>query len=126
MAERLRDKQIPIDLFISSTANRALTTAGFFAEAYQLPKNKIQEVRKLYHAHPAIFYEVISDIDDAVTTAALFSHNPGITEFVNELTTTRIDNMPTCAVFAVTADIAHWKDFAKAKKTFWFLDYPKR
>jgi phosphohistidine phosphatase len=68
---------------------------------------------------------VIATIEDAVTTAAVFSHNPGITTFVNDLTKTRIDNMPTCGIFAVQAEIDHWKDFAEAKKVFWFFDYPK-
>ena len=125
MGQRTKDKDVLIDLFISSPANRALTTAGYFADAYGVQKNTIIQVKKLYHAPPAVFYEVIRDIADEITTAAIFSHNPGITEFVNELTATKLDNMPTCSVFAVSADIEHWKDFAKAKKTFRFFDYPK-
>lgn len=125
MAKRLLDKNIKINLFISSSANRALTTAGYFADAYGISQSKIQQVRKLYHAHPPIFYEVIKSIPDEVETAALFSHNPGITEFVNDLITGKIDNMPTCGIFGVSADITKWKDFAGAKKTFWFFDYPK-
>ena len=125
MAQRLLDKQIVIDAFISSPANRALTTANFFAEAYSLKGGKLKTVQKLYHAHPVAFYEVIAAIDDSIQTAAIFSHNPGITAFVNELTQTNIDNMPTCSVFAVKAETDHWKDFRAAKKSFWFFDYPK-
>jgi len=58
-------------------------------------------------------------------TIAIFSHNPGITDFANLLTDTRIDNMPTCSVFAVKADIRNWEDFEKASKQFWFFDFPK-
>jgi phosphohistidine phosphatase len=125
MAERLLAKEISIDLFISSPAMRAITTAGYFAEAYQVGKEKIKTFCQLYHAPPAVFYEVAGSIEDRFNTVAIFSHNPGITTFVNELTNTRIDNMPTCAVFAVSADIAHWRDFESAKKSFWFFDYPK-
>ncbi len=125
MAQRIKEKEVSIDLFIASTANRALTTAGYFADVYAVQKNTIKQVKKLYHASPQVFYEVIKDMAAHVETAAIFSHNPGITEFVNELTTTKIDNMPTCSIFAVSADIIDWKDFAKAPKTFWFFDYPK-
>ena len=125
MAQRLLDRQITIDAFISSPANRALTTAGYFAKAYQLSKKSIRHFQQLYHAHPDVYYDVLSKLEDTVTTAAVFSHNPGITEFVNELTTTQIDNMPTCGIFAVKADILHWKDFSKGNKTCWFFDYPK-
>jgi phosphohistidine phosphatase len=56
---------------------------------------------------------------------SLFAHNPGITYFVNELTAVQVDNMPTCAVFAISLDIDQWKNFAAAKKHFLFFDYPK-
>lgn len=125
MAQRMLNRQVAIDLFISSPAKRAVTTAKHFLEVYGSGKDRLATVRQLYHAYPAVFYEVISEIDDSIRTAAVFSHNPGITAFVNELTTTQVDNMPTCAVFAIKADTAHWKDFASAKKSFWFFDYPK-
>jgi phosphohistidine phosphatase len=125
MAQRLLDKQVAIDAFISSSAKRALTTAEFFADVYCVEKNKVKTVRKLYHAPPPVFYEVIAAIDDSITTAAIFSHNPGITAFANELTKTRIDDMPTCGIFAVKAETDRWKDFYTANKMFWFFDYPK-
>jgi phosphohistidine phosphatase len=125
MAQRLIDKKITIGAYIASPAKRALTTANLFAETFGAAKGSLKTIQKLYHAAPAVFYEIISGIDDSVETAAVFSHNPGITAFVNELTNTRIDDMPTCAVFAVQIDIDHWKDFRDAKKTFLFFDYPK-
>ncbi len=125
MAQRLVDKDIKVDAFITSPAKRALTTANLFADTLQAPKGSLTTVQKLYHAAPMVFFETIAGIDDGIETAAVFSHNPGITAFVNELTKTRIDDMPTCAIFAVQADIDHWKDFWQSKKTFWFFDYPK-
>jgi phosphohistidine phosphatase len=126
MAQRLIDKEITIDAYITSPAKRALTTANFFAEVHKAKAGTLQTIQKLYHAHTAVFYEVIAAIDDSVETAAIFSHNPGITSFVNELTKTKIDNMPTCGVFAIKAETDHWKDFWPAKKSFWFFDYPKQ
>jgi phosphohistidine phosphatase len=125
MAKRLLDRHVGIDLFISSTANRALTTARHFVDVYEAGKGRLATSKQLYHAYPPAFYEVISEIDDSIRTAAIFSHNPGITAFVNELTDTQIDDMPTCAVFAIKAETEHWKDFHAAKKSFWFFDYPK-
>ncbi len=125
MADRLLAKKISIDAFISSPAKRAITTAGLFAKVYQFDLKKIETIPQLYHAHASVFYEVISEIEDSIKTAALFSHNPGITEFMNELTPTKIDDMPTCGIFAITSTIGKWKNFRKAEKTFWFFDYPK-
>ena len=126
MAERLLDKKVDIDAFISSPANRALTTAGYFAKAYGVQKKEVLLFKELYHAATSTFYEVIGKTANDANTVAVFSHNPGITSFVNELTLTKIDNMPTCAVFAVKADCKNWQDFRTAKKNFWFFDYPKR
>ncbi|HEX8332365.1 MAG TPA: histidine phosphatase family protein [Segetibacter sp.] len=125
MAKRLLKREVDIDAFVSSPANRALTTATYFAEAYDRKQKHIIQVESLYHAEVNVFYKVIDEFDDDFKTVAIFSHNPGITEFVNSLTNTRIDNMPTCGIFAVKAGIKNWKDFAAAQKDFWFFDYPK-
>lgn len=125
MAERLLAKKIEIDLILSSPANRALTTAGFFADAYGLADSRKKTFRTLYHAGPPVFYKVIQSIDDRYHTVAIFSHNPGITAFVNELTDVSIDNMPTCGIFAIQAQIDHWKDFSADTNRFWFFDFPK-
>jgi phosphohistidine phosphatase len=125
MAKRLKDKGIEIDTFISSPAKRARRTARFFAEEYGLGKKDINIEDKLYMASPSALAEIIKDIKDKHNTAILFSHNPGITEFANSLTQVRIDNMPTCAIFAVTANTDTWADFDKSEKNFLFFDYPK-
>jgi phosphohistidine phosphatase len=125
MAKRLLKEEIKIDALVSSPAVRAISTAGYFAEAYGIGKKNLIQEPSLYLAAPQIFFEIISKISDDYKTVAIFSHNPGITEFANLLSTTRIDDMPTCAVFAVKADIKSWKEFETAEKKFWFFDYPK-
>ncbi len=125
MAKRLFDKKITIDAFISSPAKRAKKTAELFCTAYGRLTNEITFVTPLYHAPSEVFYEVIQHIDNSINTAAIFSHNPGITDFVNSLTNARIDNMPTCGIFAIQAPISEWTDFTKAEKEFLFFDYPK-
>ncbi len=125
MAQRVHDQYGKIDAFVSSPAVRALTTATYFAKDFGFHKKDILVFKELYHAAPAAFFDVVSRIDDDIKTAAVFSHNPGITAFVNLLGVAQVDAMPTCAVFAVRADIKHWKDFRPAKKEFWFFDYPK-
>jgi phosphohistidine phosphatase len=125
MAERMLKRGIGIQCFASSTANRALTTAVYFAEAYGKSKKIIHLFPELYHAPEETFYEVITKLPDNCNTVALFSHNPGITDFVNSLTNTRIDNMPTCGIFAIKANTNEWNLFKSAEKEFWFFDYPK-
>jgi len=126
MAQRMLEKKISIDAFVSSPAKRAKKTAELFCQIYKRKEEEIIFVSALYHADAPTFYGTIEQIDDQYNTVALFSHNPGITSFVNELTDTiRVDNMPTCGVFAVKINITKWKDFKKALKEFFFFDYPK-
>jgi phosphohistidine phosphatase len=125
MAKRVKDRQYKIDCFISSPARRARKTAKLFAEVFKYKEEKIIYKSELYHADPETFYSVIEQCGNDYNTIAIFSHNPGITYFVNELTEIKLDDMPTCAVFAVSMDGGKWKDFRKAKKQFLFFDYPK-
>ncbi len=126
MAQRLLAKKIKIDSFVSSPAKRAKKTAEFFCAAYKKSKADITFISALYHADSNNFFEVVEQLGDDVDSVAIFSHNPGITDFANQLVDDfTIDNVPTCGIFAVKTDIAKWKDFAKAKKELLFFDYPK-
>ena len=125
MTKRLKNKNIDVDIFISSPAKRALRTAKYFAEEFDVDKKEIEQVSKLYGASVSTFLEVVSNIDEKNKIAVLFSHNPGITDFANTLTSVHIDNMPTCSIFAVQADADKWADFFRSEKNFLFFDYPK-
>lgn len=125
MAKRLIKAGISIDRFVSSPARRARQTAELFAHEFDVKEKKIRFVPQLYQATQPAFEAVIDGLDNDDDTVAIFSHNPGITEFVNTLTSAvRIDNMPTCAVFVVKSETKHWKDF-RATAQFGFFDYPK-
>lgn len=127
MAKRLKDKQLNIDAWVASPAKRAKKTAELFAETFKISSDEITFISALYHAPAEVFYEVIHDFTDDLNSVAVFSHNPGITYFVNSLVPdVKVDNMPTCAIFAIKADILHWCEFVNAKKDFLFFDYPKK
>jgi phosphohistidine phosphatase len=125
MAKRLHKRDINIDLFLSSPALRARTTAQFFAGEYKAGKKEIALEKKLYNATAEDIYKVLATLDDKHGTVAVFGHNPGITDFVNTLSQVHIDDMPTCAVYAVTIDTNMWTSFKEAGKQFLFFDYPK-
>lgn len=125
MAKRLRKRGLNIDAFVSSPAERAFRTARYFAKEFDEKKDGILIEKALYGATPEAFAQVIASLKDRFEIVALFSHNPGITEYINTLCTVRTDNMPTCGIFAVQAAIDDWASFAKAEKNFLFYDYPK-
>ena len=125
MVERLIEKGITINTFLSSPAKRAKKTAKIFAHAYKKAEEEIFLIPQLYLAASSVFESVLSSLESDSDTIALFSHNPGITDFANTLTEARIDDIPTCGVFAIKIETNDWKNFREAKKEFLFFDYPK-
>lgn len=126
MAERMLYKKINIDAFISSPALRARQTCEHFCKVFSKDKNEIIFIESLYHAERTTIKSVIAQTDDEYNTIAVFTHNPGISEYVNTLVEdVYIDNMPTCGVFAVSAEISNWDAFDNAEKSFLFFDFPK-
>lgn len=125
MAERLKDKKIKIDAYISSPAKRAKKTAKIFMEEFGAKEKDLTLVQSLYEASVDDFYHAVERLDDKDDTVALFSHNPGVTDFINSLECSPIYNMPTCGVYALKINTKHWKEFKEAGKEFLFFDYPK-
>lgn len=123
MAQRLMRTGVKIDRLVSSPARRALQTAQSFKQAFG--DKEIRLIPELYNASPTTFRQVVAGLDNSDDTVALFSHNPGITAFVNTLTEMRVDNMPTCSIFAVRSPAENWSDFLDSGPQFWFFDYPK-
>jgi len=127
MGARLKEKDIIPDLIIASTAKRAAQTAKKIAAAVGYDAEKILWKNSLYHCIPVVFEEVIYEIGNAVQTVFIVAHNPGITEFVNELVPGfTIDHMPTCGLVATHVDAEEWSDFHNAKRQVFLFDYPKK
>jgi phosphohistidine phosphatase len=125
MADRLLDRKVKIDAFISSPAKRARQTCELFMQAFKKEETAMILQSQLYLAQPDVFLQTIQQLSTTLSHVAIFSHNNGITEFANSLAVARIDNMPTCSIFAIRLQTDSWSDFAKAKKELWFFDYPK-
>lgn len=125
MVKRIEEKDFKINALISSSAKRAKETAKIFLKELQIDKRNLQLLDSLYEASVKNFYDAVEGLNDEDKTVALFSHNPGITEFVNSLDCQQVYDMPTCAVFACKIETKHWKDFRHAKKEFLFFDSPK-
>lgn len=125
MADRLHERGIKIDAFISSPAKRAKKTAEHFAKRYKKEGGDLVLKTELYMAGEKTFLNLLEKLDDRIETVAVFSHNPGITDFANSLADASIDNIPTCGIFAVSIDAKKWSKVKEAEKKFLFFDYPK-
>jgi phosphohistidine phosphatase len=125
MAERVKERKINPDVIISSPAKRAKKTAKYFAEAFDMNKDDIVLLERLYEAAVNDYVLTVQELSNKYDVVFVFAHNPAITAFANSLTNVRIDDMPTCSVFAVSAHCEDWNNFSNSEKQFLFFDYPK-
>lgn len=126
MAKRAAERGTVPDLFVASSACRAMQTATLMAPHLAIPKEQIEWREELYLASPSMLMDTIRHTADHIQTLALLAHNPGITELTNRLCpTANIDNVPTSGMVTLSLPIEHWPDAGK-QATLLDFDYPKR
>ncbi|HYF67564.1 MAG TPA: histidine phosphatase family protein [Ohtaekwangia sp.] len=128
MAKRLIEKHVHPDLMLSSSAKRAYATAKRIAKVLGFKKDNIKTDERLYHADEETILSVIHEIKSTCSTAFIFGHNPGLTDFVNTLRNDELDieNIPTCGIVAFSIPVDTWKDVTWGSGKILFYDYPKK
>jgi len=118
------DQSLNIQL-CSSSATRALHTALIFAQNFGISAGQIRVVDELYHCGCTEIHDEVKGTGDEVDILFLFAHNPGITEYVNEITDAGIKNVPTTGVAGIRFDSNKWSTIPQEGKCMLF-EYPKR
>ncbi len=126
MGRRLQVRGILPELLLASPAKRALATAIAIAEVVGYQPNQIQYNEALYHATVGQLYDVIQAQPNTVQHLAVFGHNPGFTDFANDLANAQIINVPTCGIVAVQVPVASWQQIQPGTGTMLWFDYPKK
>ncbi|MBK8043102.1 MAG: histidine phosphatase family protein [Haliscomenobacter sp.] len=124
MARILREKGVKPDLFLSSPAKRALTTAEIFAAGLDVDAIRVEP--QLYEAFPEDVLRVVQGVEDAVQTLFVFGHNPTFFVLANRFSKSELDNVPTCGIVCVEAHIDSWKDFREHTGRMTAFLYPKQ
>ncbi|MDX1627444.1 MAG: histidine phosphatase family protein [Fulvivirga sp.] len=125
MGERLAKQGIFPDLMLSSPAKRAFTTCKIIAKQLEYPKEAIQTDKRIYHAGVSTLLKVVRDTDNTWNTLMLFGHNPGFTDFANELTGDDLENIPTCGIYACDFEVDDWHQVSLGNGKRIFYDFPK-
>ena len=125
MAERLIEKGFKPDLIITSPANRALSTAHYFADALQYPKDLIEYEASLYEASVHDWFNLVNKLPESASNVIIFGHNPAITYFTKSLCNCRIDNIPTCGMALCKITEGKWADVKDYTAELSWFNYPK-
>ena len=95
---------------ISSDAERALTTALFFKEAFQVADEDFSTNHNLYDFGGRQVLEIIKNLNDSWKRVMIVGHNHAFTSIANMLGDEYIENLPTCGFVQLQFDEKHWKD----------------
>ena len=123
MASFLSKKIERPDVFVSSSANRALHTAIIFCEKLQFPLSNLQIKTQLYSFSDGYLVKTVNALDDGFNSAIVFSHDHGINSFVNKYGNRPISHVTTCGVIGIQFEEKHWKDIKKG--TTVMAEFPK-
>lgn len=123
VSSALKDKIKRPDVFITSSATRALSTAVIFSNSFGYPLSNLQIKKSLYSFSDGYLVKTIKALDDEFDSAIIFSHDHGINDFVNKFGNEFISHVPTCGVIAIQFNNNHWKSIKKGKTIL--KEFPK-
>ena len=126
MAERFQARKGQVTCIICSPAIRTKTTAKMFAKQIGFPSDEIGSNPGLYFAGSTMLLKTASLLDDECEAAMLVGHNPAITDFVNEMAGSDIDNIPTCGLVQLSLPIDSWSEIKFSCAELVEFDYPKK
>ncbi|MDT8347209.1 MAG: histidine phosphatase family protein [Flavobacteriaceae bacterium] len=106
------------DIMLSSPANRALQTAVIICRHINYPLDKLVLRQDLYTFNSIDLYTVIAQVPNEFHHLMFFSHNFGITDFVNKAGDKKVNNVPTCGVTQITFNTDSWKSLGAGKTVF--------
>ena len=124
-AKQLQKKIETPDYWLTSPSIRTYSTALIYANAFKYDADKIILRQKIYDSTIKILKQQISLIPDNFSRAILFGHNPGLTNFFNEISDSFADNIPTCGTLHLSSNTKKWKDFLSTTVKNDFNFYPK-
>ena len=125
MGTRLEKRGAIPELFVSSPANRAITTARIIADKCGYPVESIYELKDIYLASYTGLIKIVNGINDQFNSAIIFGHNPGFTDLVEVLTEEDIYNLPTCGICKIHFPFDSWKMVSAGTGILEYFDYPK-
>lgn len=124
MGSILRAKEYTPDLIISSTANRAQSTAKIIARELACEAMLTYE-SAIYEASHMSLLQLVNKLDDQYNRVYLVGHNPGFTYLAEKLTDVYFGNIPTCGIVGIRFAFENWKLVSAGTGENFYYDFPK-
>jgi phosphohistidine phosphatase len=121
----LLEKNVRVDLIISSYAVRAFETARIIANALKYPEENIQKSETIYHGGVDDQFNLFYDLSDNVESLMVVGHNPTFTNFANYFLDKKIDWLATSGIVCIEFNTTTWDKIFDAEKKTKFVATPK-
>jgi phosphohistidine phosphatase len=105
----VQEKLLPPQRIITSDAVRALSTAMYFKEAFDITDADFMTNHSLYDFSGRNVIDIIKNLNDSLDRVMIVGHNHAFTSIANMLGNSYIDNVPTCGFVQLEFDESSWK-----------------
>lgn len=126
MAELTKKLNMIPDLIITSSANRALSTAKIFARIFDIDNAQFKEDINIYRGNYLDYIKIITETENTHKCLFLFGHNPEISSTAAALVNHFQESVPTCAVICIDFDTDKWEEIEAVPGTLRYYEYPKK
>ncbi len=106
--------QEPVTVW-SSPAVRALSTANIFKNELAIADKQFNIVNSLYTFDSGDLYSQIQNCDPGIDKLMVFGHNPAMTNLVNKLGDSYVDNVPTTGLTVIDFETNSWENLKNGK-----------
>jgi len=106
MGKLIRQREIGLDLVISSSAERARQTAQLVLMSAGL-QVEVRYDERIYEAGMRRLLTLVSRLDNQANSVMLVGHNPGFEDLLKTLTG-EVHSMPTATLAGIEFDVDDW------------------
>jgi len=106
MGKLIRQREIGVDLVISSSAERARQTAQLVLMSAGL-QVEVRYDERIYEAGMRRLLTLVSRLDNQANSVMLVGHNPGFEDLLKTLTG-EVHSMPTATLAGIEFDVDDW------------------
>ena len=110
MGRLMHDLRLAPDYLVSSTAKRARKTSHSIIEETRF-RSETRFTNDLYHAPAEKIFQLVKSFPDAYTRVLIVGHNPGLEEFLEQVTG-EYTPLTTAALARIEIAVDHWQDVA--------------
>ncbi len=106
--------QKPVTVW-SSPAVRALSTANIFKSELDIEDKHFNVINSLYTFNSGDLYSQIQSCEAEINNLMVFGHNPAMTNLVNKLGDSFVDNVPTTGLTVIDFETNSWENLKNGK-----------